>query len=105
MSILSNPITKQYNYVSRYSGLTSYYHSLDDKYIMEKPSWLDSNTPYVSHTVKRGDTYDKLALHYYNNPTLYWIILSYNHISDPFTEPKEGSTIQIPTFTSIEFTE
>ena len=56
-----------------------------------------------TYIVQKGDTLDSLALHYYNIPTLYWIIASFNHIQDPYKNLVVGSTLKIPSISNIEF--
>ena len=105
MDVLTNKSYKSYDYISRYSLCPIYYHTLDDKYITGKDRWLKDTTLYSEYIVKEHDTYDKLALKYYNNPTYYWIICSFNHIIDPFEDPVPGTVLKIPSFSNIEFTE
>ena len=40
---------------------------------------------------------DLLAFAVYGDSSLFWIILQYNNIIDPFTEFKEGIVLKIPT--------
>lgn len=103
MDILTDKTYKQYSKLSRYSPFPYYYHTVDEKYIYGTTAYLKDTTLYTLHTVKRGDTFDSLALDYYNNPTLYWIICSFNRIQDPFTSLEEGSKIKIPSISNIEF--
>lgn len=103
MNVLKNKSYKQYTKLSRYSPFPYYYHETDNKYIYGKTSYLKDTTIYTLYTVKRNDTFDSLALHFYNNPTLYWIICSFNHIQDPFMELKEGTKLKIPSISNIEF--
>lgn len=103
MDVLRNKQYKEDNIMSRYTSFPFYYHTLDDRYIVGKDAWLDDTTAYTAHKVKAGDTFDTLALYYYNNPTFYWIICSYNHVSDPYTKLQEGSIIKIPSIASIKF--
>lgn len=103
MEILTNKAYKDFNYISRYSPSPYYYHILDDKYVVGTAKQLSDKTIYFEYTVQRNDTYDKIALRYYNNPTLYWIICSFNHIDDPFENPEVGSTLKIPSISDIEF--
>ena len=84
MSILINKRTKQYDKLSRYEGFPYYYHKLDDKHVYGTTAWLNDETPFTLHIVKKDDTIDKLALYYYNNPTLFWIICDFNRITDPY---------------------
>ena len=105
MNVLTNKRYKNYNYISRYSISPIYYHTLDDKYITGRDKWLKDSTLYSEYIVKPQDTYDKLALMFYNNPTYYWIICSFNHIADPFEEPSPGTVLKIPSFSNIEFNE
>ena len=103
MSVLKNKSYKSYSYISRYSNTPFYYHTKDNKYVTGIASNLDTTTPYQLHTVKNGDTFDNLALQYYNNPTLYWIICDFNNISNPYSELKIGSKIKIPSYSTLVF--
>ena len=103
MEILTEKLFKEYSYVSRYSSFPCYYNKRDDRYVNGLTAYLTDKTPYRLHTIERGDTLDNLALHYYNNPTLYWIICSFNHITNPYIKLKEGDQIKIPNISNIEF--
>ena len=103
MSVLSNKQYKSYDYVSRYSPFPSYYHTLDNKYITGTANWLSDSTLYDSYVVQKNDTYDKLALQFYNNPTYYWIICSFNRVLDPFENPTPGSILKIPAMSNLVF--
>ena len=105
MNILKKSPSKQYSYISRYAPDTVYYHTLDNKYISSTARPLNSNTPYTEYKVQRGDTFDNIALFYYNNPTYYWIICAFNNINDPFKVLQEGMTLKIPSLASIQFIE
>lgn len=98
---------KSSNYFSRYNGLNYYYNTLDDKYQLETRHWLKqlSDTSKVTvYNVKDKDTYDSIALRFYNNPTLYWIICDYNRIIDPLIPPKEGTVLYLPSINAgLEF--
>lgn len=103
MDVLINKQYKSYDRVSRYSVFPYYLNRLDEKYISGITAQLRNTTKYVAHKVVDGDTLDTLALYYYNNPTYYWIIADFNRISDPYARLVTGSTIKIPTFSSIEY--
>ena len=103
MDVLTDKSYKDYRKLSRYSSFPFYYHTVDNKYIYGTTAYLRDDTLYKLHRVERGDTLDSLALYYYNNPTLYWIICSFNRIRDPFIELEEGSSIKIPSISNIEF--
>ena len=103
MDVLTNKSFKQYNHTSRYTPFPYYYHKVDAKYIYGKCAYLKDDTVYQSYIVEKNDTFDSLALEFYNNPTLYWVICSFNHIQDPFQELKEGQILKIPSISNIEF--
>ena len=103
MNVLANKSYRSTSYISRYSNLPYYYHTLDNKYIVGTAKWLKDTTSAITHIVKQGDTFDTLALKYYNNPTLYWIICSFNRINDPYIDLEIGSEIKIPSLSTIEF--
>lgn len=101
--MLTNKSFKQYSYISRYSIFPYYYNTEDEKYIYGLTAYLDDTTPYTLHVAQKTDTFDNLALKYYGNPTMYWVICSYNHIQNPFTTIHEGQHIKIPSISSIKF--
>ena len=88
MDVLTDRTIKSSDYYSRYNGLSYYYnHSRVTKYV-----------------VQEKDTYDLIALKYYNNPTYYWIICDYNRVRDPFIEPTPGTTLELPSLNAgLEF--
>lgn len=103
MSILKNKSYKEYNYTSRYSPFPYYYHKQDNKYVYGVTAYLDDSTLYSIHTVEQGDTLDNLALYYYNNPTLFWIICSFNRIRNPYVQLTPGQQLKIPSIANIKF--
>lgn len=103
MNVLTDKSYRTYKNVSRYSNFPYYYNSLDNKYIYGTTAHLDDSTPYNIHLTSRNDSLDKMALKYYNNPTLYWVIADFNRIQDPFIIFSEGVSIRIPVFSTIVF--
>lgn len=103
MNVLTDKSYKEYVNLSRYSLFPYYYHKLDDKYVYGKTAYLKDTTVYSTYVVQKNDTFDTIALEFYNNPSLYWVICSFNHIQDPFTTLKEGQTLKIPSISTIEF--
>ena len=103
MDKLINKSYKTYSSFSRYSTFPIYYNTADEKYESGTTSQLDLDTPYQSYEVQKNDTYDSIALNFYNNPIYYWIICDFNRKQDPFEKPKVGEIIKIPVFSSIEF--
>lgn len=124
MNVLSTKTIKSSNYFSRYNGFPYYYNKLSEnkvyikdakgnividsmtgeptyklegKYNMATSSWLKDSDEFEAYVVKENDTYDSIALAKYNNPTLYWIICDFNHIIDPFKEPKPGDVLLLPS--------
>lgn len=69
MERLKNKSYAQYDYTSRYTGVPYYYDVDDGKEIYGLSSNMLKDLPWVAHEVKQGDTWDSLALNYYNNPT------------------------------------
>ena len=97
MDILTNKTAKTSDYYSRYNGFYYYYNKIDNKNQMSTSKWLSHNNTYQTYLVQKGDTYDSIALWFYNNPTYYWVICDFNRILDPLKPPKVGSTLYIPT--------
>lgn len=105
MDILTNKQYRQYDYFSRYASFPYYYHTIDKKYIYGTASQLKDSTSYILHKVARNDTLDILALHYYNNPTLFWVIADFNHIQDPYQPLEVNTDIKIPMISQVSFEE
>ena len=103
MEVLTTKYYKQFDYISRYSAFPVYYHTLDNKYIVARDRWISDQTTFSNYIVEKGDTYDKLALRYYNNPSYYWVICAFNRIQDPFEAPVVGTTLKIPPLSSIQY--
>lgn len=104
MSAVTQKQYRSYDRVSRYSVFPYYFNKDDNKYVYGTTAHLKTEgKSFVSHNVVEGDTYDSIALYYYNNPTYYWIITDFNKVQDPFTIPKVGTLLKIPTFSHIEF--
>lgn len=107
MNVLTNRAIKSSKYYSRYNGLSYYYNNLDDKYQLETRHWLKEfidTSKIQTYIVKEKDTYDTIALEFYNNPTYYWVICDYNRIINPFTPPKVGAVLYLPSLNAgLEF--
>lgn len=103
MTVLTEKSYKSYSKLSRYSQFPYYYHTRDKKYIFGTTAYLRDDTPYTTHIVSAGDSFDSIALDYYNNPTYFWVICSFNRIQDPFTDLTPGQKIKVPTLSNIEF--
>lgn len=103
MNVLKDKSYKNYNKISRYSIFPYYYNMLDNKYVYGITSNLDQSTDYSIYTVKYNDTYDSIAVDYYNNPSYYWVICDFNRIDDPFEKPEEGTKLAIPVLSTIQF--
>lgn len=106
MDILANKTVKTSKYFSRYNGINLYYNTHDKKYQLALKSWLKPDFEYTKYTVEDRDTWDYIALKFYNNPTYYWILCDANKIIDPMIEPKKGDVIIIPSLGSnLQFEE
>lgn len=104
MDVLKDKSYENYTYTSRYATVPYYYHTLDKKYMYGLGTNLKKNTSYVLHKVSEADTADIIALNYYSDPSLYWVILMFNDIDDPFIHLKEYyDTLKVPTISAIEF--
>ena len=103
MDVLTDKIYKEYSYTSRYSAFPCYFNKVDNRYVNSITAYLNDTTAYRFHTIETNDTLDNLALHYYNNPTLYWVIASFNHIRDPYKPLIVGDKIKIPSLSNITF--
>lgn len=99
--------SKQYpqnNKLSRYSQFPIYYNTEDNKWVCGTTAYLSQNdTPYQNYTVVGTESYDTLALMFYNNPTLYWVICDFNRIKNCMENPTRGTVLKIPVLSSIKY--
>ena len=104
MDILTNKSTKSSNYFSRYNGRAFYYNKKTKKDQLATSSWLKHTNDYSTYIVKEKDTYDSIALEYYNNPTYWWVIALFNDIEDSYMNLMDKFiSIKIPQIAAIEF--
>lgn len=101
--VLKHKSFLQYERISRYSPFPYYYDETDGKYVGGITNQLDDTTDFVYYMVQAGDTYDSIALRYYDNPLYYWVICDFNRILDCFERPKEGVLLKIPTFSQLRY--
>ena len=104
MDVLKNKSFNDYDYTCRYSSTPYFYHTVDEKYTYGIPTQFGKELQYVAHKVTDTDTLDSLSLKYYNNPTYFWVIASFNDIFDIY-EPliKNYSILKIPNISGIYF--
>ena len=103
--MLTDKQYRQYSYFSRYSSFPIYYDTNNKRYLYGVTSQLNKDTTYVIYKTKRNDTWDSIALFYYNSPEYYWVLCDFNNIQDPFADIEEGQEIKIPTLTAVTFEE
>lgn len=105
MDVLKDKNINSFDYLSRYSSVPFYYHTLDNKYIYGVGKQINKkNISYVAHEVKPTDTLEYLALKYYNNPTFYWVLAYFNDILDVYEPLIENfDIIKIPNISSVAF--
>lgn len=101
--ILQQKSYRTYDYLSRYSNFPYYYNTLDKKYVYGTTTQLHTDTPFVLYKVIPGDTYDSIALEFYNTPLYYWMICDFNQIQDPLDPPIPGTRLKVPTLSSITY--
>ena len=103
MEKLTDKGYRSYDHISRYSPFPYYFHTEDNRYVYGTTAQLNDSMGYALHTVAKGDTFDSLALDYYNSPTLYWVICDFNRIQDPYKKLEVGTKIKIPVLSQISF--
>lgn len=103
MDRLQEKAYRTYNYISRYSSFPYYYNTEDEKYIYGTTAYLDDSTPYTLYKVENTDTWDSMALKFYNSPTFFWILCDFNRVQNPYEMPKVGTLIKVPALTNIKF--
>ena len=106
MDVLKDKQTKNYDYISRYSGLYFYYNTLDDKYIYGLGNQMKTDVQCIVHYVEPNDDLDYLANKYYGRPDFFWIIADFNRIRDPFVKLSDHYvTLKIPSISDIGYKE
>lgn len=104
MDVLKHKKYMSYDYICRYSSVPAYYHSVDDREVMGIGTNMLKDTTYATHKVTQADSLDSLALKYYNNPTLWWVIAYFNDIQDSLIKLSDYyQTLKIPTISNVRF--
>lgn len=103
MDRLAEKSYRTYDYISRYTSFPYYYDVDNKKYIYGTTSQLDDSNTYTLYKVVKNDTYDSIALKFYNSPTLFWVICDFNKVQDPYTSPKVDTYVKVPTLSTIKF--
>lgn len=96
---------KDYEKLSRYSVVPYFYNVDTKKYTYGTCSWLSEETPYQNYTVEMDDTLDSISLRAYGSPIYYWIIASFNRMTDCLQPLTVGDIIKIPSKSAIQFEE
>ena len=103
MSVIRDSALKNYNHLSRYSTIPTYYNPVDRARYHGTALQLSRNfTSFWTYVVKIGDTLDSIALRYYNTPLYWWIIADVNAMQDSL-ELKEGQILSIPDINEVVF--
>lgn len=103
MDILIDKNYRSFDYISRYTAFPYYFNTEDNKYIYGTTAQLDQNVGYSIHIVKKGETFDSIALDYYNSPTLFWVLCDFNQVQDPFNPLIPGQKIKVPVLSLVSF--
>lgn len=104
MDKLTNKQSLTFDYPSRYAGIPFYYDTVTKRETLGITKQINFDVDYFVHKVKEDDTLDKLALKYYNNPTMWWRIAYFNKINDPFIDiVRTYKTLKIPVTTTDTF--
>ena len=84
--------------MGRYSTikLTSTPENPKPRYIMTKYPLITLAPSDIYVYTTQGDRYDTLALSFYNDSSLWYIIASANNIHDPSFAVEDGTTLRIP---------
>lgn len=71
MDILQDRQYRDYGYLCRYTNIPYYFHTEDKKFIYGTGSQLDDTTKYMLYKTLAGESFDSIALKFYNNPTYF----------------------------------
>jgi len=107
-SIPDLPALKNYNYENIFNVYTDsnnrYFYNL-----LQTISIPDNLPPgyYDDYDVVYGDTWPFISYKVYDNPNIWWIIVSVNNIIDPTKQPTPGTKINIlnPRLASLIITQ
>ena len=84
-----------------YTNENTHYYNLMKTFTIDN---VDKISPlfYESYTWVDGDQWSLLSHKFYGTIELYYMILKFNNIVDPFEEIQPGTIIKIPTTTAIQ---
>ena len=84
--------------MSRYSSIPFTRYTEDSKqgYVITKYPEIPAEFSDIYVYTTRGDRYDTLALSYYQNPSLWWVIASANALPGDSLVVEPGTQLRIP---------
>jgi hypothetical protein len=72
----------------------TYLHNIFRNYIINETTQTNS-VYFLTHEVEEVDFPDTIAVKYYENPNLWWVICLFNNIINPFEELTSGDNLKI----------
>jgi len=75
------------NFIVEYDQLTAYFST----------ALLNSTPIHYKISFEEEARPDLIAKNFYGNWTMWWVIMVFNNVQDPFTELLSGTIIQIPS--------
>ena len=73
-----------------------FFNIINDKEVQELIDQMTFDRQWVFHPVRAFDKWNTIAEQYYESEELYWIILVFNRITDPFTALTDFNIVRIP---------
>jgi len=102
---MTTEVTIQIPIGSRYAD-TEVYSSNDDIYFgtWKRPDW-DDDTDFTTYQLRNSDIgrFDILAEIFYGDRSLFWVLLDFNQIVDPFNDVYVGQKIKVLTLERLIF--
>jgi len=77
-----------------------FFNIICDREVQDLIDQMTFDRKWIYHPVRKFDMWHTISLKYYNTEDLFWIILTFNRITDPFTALTDFNIVRIP---NIEF--
>jgi hypothetical protein len=79
-----------------------YLNLLNTKEVNEIIDEMIFEREWVFHPIRPFETWTTISLRYYADPDMFWLILLFNRISDPFTALQNFNMIRIPNESFVQ---
>lgn len=78
-----------------------FFNVINDKETQDLIDQMTFDREWVFHPIRKFDKWNTISKYYYNDENLFWIIIVFNRIADPFTALTDFNIVRIPNISFL----